>query len=145
MAPLDFIRRRPALIGYIVLGGGIIGGFLVNQDHNNETRQAVVDSGQAVAIESCNRDYNQTFELRRLIDKSYAQIEQALKDDRISPEAAAQQRANLAEALDRLVLPDCREVRGALTSDPDADIEVPVPLHPPDKPDPDAADTTASG
>lgn len=142
MASLDFIRKRPALIGYIVLGGGIIAGFFVNQDHNNNTREAVVDSGQAVAIESCNRDYNQTFELRSLIERSLAQIETAEKAGRFTSEEATQQRQNLKRALRRLKLPDCREVRGALTSDPNADIQIPVPLHPPDKPDPDASSST---
>lgn len=138
MTPLDFIRRRPALVGYIVLGVGLVTGFLVNEDHNQAAREAVVKSGQAVAIVGCNRDYDQAVRFRHgLRDDRRESLKQLALFVREGTLTEAQGRRafrvtnkQTRERLDQTPLPDCRAPLSILTGDPDADIFVPDPKYP---------------
>lgn len=130
MTPFDYIRRKPFLVGYAILAAGVISGFVVNQNANERGREAVVKSGQAVATLSCNRDFNQTSELRTIINSGRDNIELLVQEGTLTREQADRSLDESDKALDRLPLPDCRHAADQLTSDPDEDIKVPTPLHP---------------
>lgn len=122
--------RNGALTGFILLALGLGTAIYVGEQHNTESREAVVDSGRAVAIVGCNRDFHQTIELRTIIRDGRDSIKQYVAEGTLTEAQAARSIEQSNEALERLPLPDCRRVGEQLTSDPTDDITVPAPLYP---------------
>lgn len=130
MSVFSEIRRRPFLVGYAILAAGIIGGFLVNNAHNEQAREAVVESSQATAIVGCNRDFVQIKGLRSIIRDQTATIDQYVAEGTLTPAQGERAKHESKKSLHKQPLPDCRVPLTILTSDPDEDIFIPEPLYP---------------
>lgn len=128
--PLDFFRRRPGLIGFLVLLGGIAGGWHVNNVHDEAARQQIVDSAQATAIVSCNRDFEQIKRERANIVDDFAQIDLFVSEGTITPAQGKRAKGELRDELKNTPLPDCREASAELTADPDEDVRIPQAKYP---------------
>jgi hypothetical protein len=124
--------RRQSVIGFAVLFVGLIVAVYTGDKANDEGRKAVVDSGQATAISSCNRDFTQTEEFRNIVARSKCQMQGAVNRGDASEEGADEQLQALDDARKDLTLPDCRKAGENLTSDPDDVIRIPEPLYPKD-------------
>lgn len=122
--------RTGALTGFVILTLGLLGAVGVSEHHNAKARQAVLDSGRAVAVVGCNRDFQQGAELRAIIKQGRDQIQQYVQEGTLTQAQADRSIKASNEALERLPLPDCRRVGDQLTSDPDEDIRVPEALYP---------------
>lgn len=116
-----------AFVGYVILFAGTMGVWLNGQHVGNEERSAIVDSGKAVAVDGCNRDFNK-FEgiFTRLNAASHEQYMAGV----ISYQARVKARTFYEGEL--AALPDCREAEKILTSDPDEQVRIPVPRFPAD-------------
>lgn len=114
--------RNGALMAFVVLAIGTAGGYLANNSDNEAARNALTSSGRAVAVDSCNRDF-ETFDkiFRRLI----AATEAAHAAGR-STQAERDVAVNFYQ--DELHhLPDCRKAKALLTDNPNDPIKVPTP------------------
>jgi hypothetical protein len=122
--------RNQSLIGFLILLLGI--GFVQWDGHHRSdaARDAIVQTGNVIAVDGCNRDYVSRKEIRAVLARSRDFQKGALDRGDIS-----QTQYDLAvkfydERLDTLPLPDCRKAANVLSSDPDKVPEVPEPLHP---------------
>ncbi len=130
---------RRATVGFVVLAAGIGAAFYndasnedAQQTRNAEARKTIVDSGRAIAVEACNRDYRTTVELRAILDRA-ARVQKAnFNEGTINRRTWDRLDAHLTKALIRLRVPDCREAREVLTQNPDERIIIPAPLYPKD-------------
>lgn len=117
------IIRGWALLAFAVLAFGIglsIHGVQVQSDRgyrdNRESRQALVASGQAIAVVACNRNYDTIKSLRGILI--------AAKANRNTTQSDVFYDAQLQS----LKLPDCRDVLMILSDDANAKVTVPKPL-----------------
>lgn len=113
--------RNQALTGFIVLLMGLVGVRALDLQGASQSRDATVRSGNAVAVQSCNRDFRATLRQRR-------SLRALAKEPGGNP-------ANLEpKELDRRIrlftrLPDCRPVVNSITDDADKRVEIPKPLY----------------
>jgi hypothetical protein len=129
--------RRQALIGYLILVAGVVVAFAQNHSESNarrvqgvSARHAVVQSGRAVAVEGCNRDFESTKSLRGVLVASQAASAQSFKRGEITKQRYEQSQAFFKTQLEKLPLPDCRKVLRVVTDDPNKTTRIPVPSHP---------------
>lgn len=129
-AVVKALRRwtRTAVLGYLILLGGVFAMYENGQSVSSGERQAILESGTAVLVDSCNRDYNATLRLRGVFERLITAVKEA-----DAPEARKEMSLRFYRGeLEKLPLPDCRKAVGALTADPDETIHMPKPLYPPD-------------
>ncbi len=122
--------QRRALVGFLILLIGIIVAQSIGNRTSSQERQSIVDSGKIVAVESCNRDYEDRVKFRSLLIrlKGAALANYAAGDsDKARRDAAVEfydtELANYA-------LFDCRRAEAILTSDPEHDRERTTPYWP---------------
>lgn len=127
---------RGALVGYLILIVGVIAMYENGQQVSENERDAVVKSGRVVAVEGCNRDFEQQARIIKLLQRLKAANNEQFKRGKISAQqhdtAIKFYAAEIARASD--ALPDCRRAESILTSNPDADLTRIRPLYP-SKPD----------
>ena len=126
-----------ALIGYLILLAGLI--FAWNErDQQTAARRAdnvaarhqIVNTGNAVAVSGCNRDFESATKLRALIAAGRPQIKQYVKDGTLTPAQGDRALANIDAQLRTYALPDCRKVAHVVTDNPDRYVTIPAPKHP---------------
>lgn len=124
---------KGAVIGFLILLMGL--GLAMHQSSadNNNQRQAIVQSGRAVAVASCNGRYQDREGLRNLLISAERTIPAEVKRGNITESQAQRAKEFYDSQLGRLRLPDCRIAAHAISSDPNREIRVPVPLHPPEQ------------
>lgn len=132
----EALRRyqRRAILGFLIL----FVGFLFNA-HNNSTqfnqlddaRQAVVDSGRAVSIDGCNRDYAEDVRIRDVFYNSRRIVKARIRTGQ-SPNPTADRLAIrfYNEQLRHFKLPDCRKAENIITDNPDVPVGLPKPFWP---------------
>lgn len=120
--------KRNALIGFLILlaGVGVVG--KMDSDRTEAARRAIVDSGRAVAVMGCNRDFRTQQQVRGVLSASVSRSQRRLEDGEITPNEHARQVEFLRKQLEMLRLPDCRLAH--ITDDPNADVRAPDPLYP---------------
>lgn len=123
---------RQAAVGYLILFVGVMGMYWNGQHVSNAEREAVVQSGSAVVVDSCNRDYIATGRLRGIIIRIRNVIEAQDEAGKGDPEENQFAVDFYNNELKKIPLPDCRDTADALTADPDKVLKVPKPLHGPD-------------
>jgi hypothetical protein len=128
---------RRAIFGFLIL----LIGFLFNAANNEaqwdsirdasaEGREALVQSGDVIAVDGCNRDF-QTIKAIRGVLLASAEFSRANYRSGLISKADLDERLKFyAEQLSGLSLPDCRETQGILTDDPEHPRAVPEPLYP---------------
>lgn len=135
------VYSRRMLVGFLVLLAGV--GYAVHTSNSDSaagrealaksgqaSAAAIVSSGRALAVDSCNRDFQSIGRQRGLLIRAEAQIPKAVKKGQISQEQAKDAFKFYNDELSRIPLPDCRKVKLILTDDPKKPISQPVPLHP---------------
>lgn len=132
---VDRVQKR-ALAAFLILFAGIAGNFYVNSHDANQQRDAIVASGQVVAVDGCNRDFKTGNDFINLFQRLDEANSAALKSGRITQEDRDLAHGFYASEIAKkeAAQPDCRQSRDLLTSDPDKTRDVPTPLHRPDKP-----------
>lgn len=111
--------RRNAVIGFVILLISIAGVRLADTRGLNAHRNAVVKSGNAVAVKSCNRDFRNSLKQRVALER----VQDRDEDGPVITEAERQRQ------IERLTpLPDCRSAT-TLTDEPTKKIVIPRPLH----------------
>jgi len=121
---------RQALVGYLILGLGVLGMYLNGQSVSSTERAAVVDSGTAAVVAGCNRDFNGTQRLRSLLEHADDAVTAQQKAGKVTAAQAADAHDFYAAELAKIPLPDCRKAQFVLTDDPEKPIVIPTPLHP---------------
>jgi hypothetical protein len=129
--------RNQALVAFVLL----LAGFLFNantnrlQDRDRENlneraRAAIVDSGRAVAVDSCNRAYEERLKIRDVFLTSQS-IVRARVDAGDSVDPVNDRRALdfYAAQLEAFKLPDCRDTEALLTDDPNKPVPTVEPWY----------------
>jgi hypothetical protein len=122
---------RGALLGFLVLLLSIVYVLGVQRHDANEANRAVVQSGQVVSVDGCNRDYHTIGRLRSLFLRLEDAARESYQKGRVTKEQADQAVDFYEAERRRLVLPDCRQSKNVLTYDPEQNQQrIPTPLHP---------------
>lgn len=135
------VYTRRSLVGFLILLAAFVyavhssnsdsaAGRKALAESSRASAAAIVSSGRALAVDSCNRDFLSTGRLRGLLLRAEAEIPKAVKKRRLTPEEAKDALAFYDKELTRIPLPDCRRAKGILTDDPREPVRQPVPLHP---------------
>lgn len=121
-----------AASGYVVLLVGLIIAFGANANtseqseaNQREARVAIVDSGRAVAVDGCNRDFRNTDKFRGLL----VRLKVATTLNAAQP--PAQRKAAISfynTTIADQKYPNCSAARSIITDDPTKPIVVPRPL-----------------
>jgi predicted negative regulator of RcsB-dependent stress response len=120
--------RRSAVVGFVILALGLIGGQyqgFEQQSHDraartkaaNAQRKAIVESGNIVAVEGCNLNFRAIQGTRGVLEDAKVSLEKNRK--KLTDEQYRQAIAFYNDELDnKLKLPDCRAAGHILTTDP---------------------------
>jgi hypothetical protein len=121
---------RIALTGYLIFFAGIVAERQISAGEANDAREAIVQSGTAVAVTACNERFRDRRSLRAVLIAS-RNATRASKD--ISDERRKASEAFFNDRLSKLPLPDCRSSLTVLSDDPNAKVKIPKPLFLPDQ------------
>ena len=119
---------RRALIGFSLLFAAFVGLVLYTQHIGARSNDAVVNSGKAVAVASCNRAFHDRQAVRGVLFASLDFTRQAAKAGRLTPDEAQRRVAFYRRQIAQLALPDCRRSEDVLTADPGQTTIIPPPL-----------------
>jgi hypothetical protein len=122
--------RNRAIVGFIILLFGIIYVQWYNSHTAKEAREAIVQSGRAVALLGCNRDYHTQQALRSVITASKAFAVTAEKNGVITEADLAARQDFYDAQLAKIEIPDCRAAKSVVTDDPRDLGPLPEPLYP---------------
>jgi hypothetical protein len=131
------IARGWALLAFLILTIGIA--FAVNSVYQNSiadkkeilaARAAIVQSGRSVTVVGCNRDFKTITALRTVLQASQEVQRASFERGEITRQRFEEASTFNKEQILNLILPDCREAITAVTSNPDATVGIPEPLHP---------------
>lgn len=125
-------RARKATVGFLILLAGVGFTQYSSDQVGRESRDAIVQSGRALAVDGCNRDFNSIQRLRSLLQSAQSAQRRAFLKGQVTPTQYAEGVKFYTEQLAQTPLPDCRHARNILTDDPSKPIQVPTPLHPPE-------------
>lgn len=121
---------RRATIGFCLLFAAFMGNLLWSNKLSSDARRAVVRSGDLIAVDGCNRDFQDRVAVRGVLIASRDFTKNAYKRLNLTPEEL-QLRLDFYNArLKELPLPDCRKSDDILTDDPGDAVTVPTPLYP---------------
>lgn len=121
---------RGAIVGFLVLAFGFGYALHENSVTSNEGREAVVNSGKAVSVAGCNRDFRATERARGLLIRAQDATTRQHEAGKIPDDQFKEAQDFYAKELSKNPLPDCRKVEVALTDDPNAPISIPPALYP---------------
>jgi len=127
---------RGAIVAYVLLVAAL-GYALWRDSHDRADRRAdsiaareqVVNSGNAVAVQGCNRDFVTTKHLRDVLINAAAFQRAALKRGDISPAQYSRAITYYNSQLAGLPFPDCRHTLHILTDNPQRTVHIPTPLY----------------
>jgi len=121
---------KQARLGFALLLIGIGAVFYLNQKDDADARTAIVDSGRAVSVSGCNRDYEDRVKFVELLLRGKAAVLMAHK----TGQQTEAQRDRGLEFYDRQLkdytLIDCRKSEDVVSDDPDAVADAPAPYWP---------------
>lgn len=126
--------RNAALTGFLILVVGLGASFYTQGQDNADGRTAIVQSGRAVSVDGCNRDFVTTERFRNLLLRGQAAQKRALAEGDITQRQYDLGTKFYARELRLTPLPDCRESLEVVTDDPEAEVTVPEPLYASDPP-----------
>lgn len=126
------LRRyvRGAVVAFLILLAGIGGSFYAQGTDSSASSTAIVQSGRAISVDGCNRDFHTIGKVRSVFMRSALFLRGQYERGDISLEAYERGVRYYSQQLATFPLPDCRAALTVVTDDPDAPIRVPVPLHP---------------
>lgn len=129
--------RNQSVAGFAILLLGILLALGLQQqdlgtrrDLARSQRHAIVESGRAVAVNSCNARFEDRTQIRGVLVASMSATKRLEAEGIITHERAEDQRAFYTKQLAKLRLPDCRKDAALLTDDPDKPIPHIEPLYP---------------
>lgn len=134
------IARGWAMTSFLILAIGLA--LAVDGIHDQdvagrkagiEARTTIVNSGRAISVSGCNRDFRFGTTVRGVLQASRAQTQRALDRGDITPARAERAMKFYSDQLANLQLPDCRDALKILTDDPDQPLVIPKPLYPPEE------------
>ena len=123
------VYSRVALSGFIILLLGLALTVTVMQNYDKDSRKAIVDSGRAVSVAGCNRDFESISRDRTLLARGRANLAKQHDHGEITDAAFARGDKFYEDELRNYQLPDCREALNLLTDNPDEPIYVPEPRY----------------
>lgn len=128
---------KRAILGFLLLFVGFLFNAWNNENQwdrieatSEEGRAALVESGDIIAVDGCNRDFKTTQALRGVLIASADFNKQNFRNGVIDKATLDERLDFYAEQLSNLALPDCRRTQGILTDEPDHPLKVPEPLYP---------------
>lgn len=124
---------RAAMVGFVLLLGGVGYTLYDARQFSNESRDAIVNSGRAVAIDGCNRDFESSQRFTKLLIRA----DKASASDRKAGNITAAVRLHAKEFYANEIressrFPDCRNAASVITDNIDATVRLPVPRFPGD-------------
>lgn len=122
-----------ARIGFLLLFLGVAVGFYVDSQHAQDARTAIVNSGRAVSVSGCNRDFRSITNDHNLLRAAERELRAAYKaqEQPISKAQFDNAVRFYREQIEANPLPDCRKAREVVTDDPSKDPDsIPKPLYP---------------
>lgn len=123
-----YVRSATVAFGLLFAG---VSFSIYAQSHDSEAgRTQIVNSGRAVSVDGCNRDFGTIGGLRSILISSRDFQDSALKRGDISRTQHDRALEFYEHNLRSIPLPDCRKAEEILTDDPNARVTIPVPLHP---------------
>lgn len=125
-------------VGYLFLLFGIGYAIYYSGHSADEARSSIVNSGRAVSVSGCNRDYDTISILRSEIAKGRKTLRQYYDEGLLTRAQYRRGIRSTRRILKRYTVPDCYAAKQVITDDPDAVIVIPEPRGDPPK-DEDAA------
>lgn len=123
---------KPVILTYCALIVGLVLAFHANavtarhqREQSSAQRTALVDSGRAVAVDGCNRDFRDKDDFRGVLIRLRAATTLSRTQ---TPEQKAAALSFYDKTLSKQAYPNCGAARSIITSDPNAPIVVPRPL-----------------
>jgi hypothetical protein len=134
-ALLRYAKR--AAVGFLLLFLGFLFNAWNNENQweriessSDEARAALVESGDIIAVDGCNRDFETVKALRGVLIASAEFAQNAYNQGIITESDLDQRKRFYAEQLSTLSLADCRKAQGILTDDADHPLKMPAPMYP---------------
>lgn len=131
LAVRKYLRRyrAAALVGFMILLVGLAVALSQIGRSSDASRRTVVESGRAVAVEGCNRDYVDRRDFRALLGRLKASSKTSYESGRITRAQYEVAVSFYDGQLKRFKLPDCRLSEKLLTDNPDAKIPMITPFY----------------
>jgi hypothetical protein len=127
---MDRRRARHRLVGFAVLFLAFLGNVWYSAHIASESRDQLLRSGDIVAVDGCNRDFQERLEIRGVLIESKNFTRQAYERGAFPKSELRLRLAFYDERLQSLPLLDCRRADEVLTDDPDKPLVVPRALFP---------------
>lgn len=124
--------RRSAILAFLILLAGGAGERLLSADDARDQRTAIVKSGNAIAVASCNRDFRTAVGVQAILSNGAVRARQEFDRGRIDKQELEARLQLVADQLRAYPLPDCRTVRHSITQNPDRSTRIPHPFYPGD-------------
>lgn len=123
-----YVWKR-AIWGFVVFVVALILVAGYNNHQNTVSRDAIVQSGQAVAVDGCNRDYQDRVQFRGLLERLKEASKVSYQSGRTTKDQYDTAVDFYDDQLKKFALPDCRDAENLLTSDPNKDLPVIKPYY----------------
>ena len=125
-----YVRGTAAAVAALL--AALVFVFLSDNAQRSSARQAIVDSGDAVSVSGCNRDFTTIMTLRGVLSASQEARKTLYERGALGKDEYETGKQFFTKQLILLELPDCRDSLHVLTDDPNAEIVVPTPRFPGD-------------
>ena len=122
--------RRTAIVGFLVLLLANAYVWYDSNTNNQDSREAIVQSGQVVSVSGCNRDFRTTQALHAILQTSDDFNQAAAKKGDITQAQADEAHTYYQQFIKSLPLPDCKAAGDVLTSETGDVPPTPKPLTP---------------
>lgn len=123
--------HRRATAGFLILFIGTMVSLWVSYDVSQDSRDRIINTGNAVVVDGCNRDFADRQGLRKLLIAGRTLVESQRKKGAIPDDQAAIGHKFYNDQLRALKLPDCRKATDAIT-DERRQVRKPTPRFPGD-------------
>jgi hypothetical protein len=100
-------RRHLPVVAYLVLAGFTGYAFQAERNHSNQNRVELAQQTHTVLVRGCERQNDLRKALVSILNESYKNINQYVKDGTITPEQAKRARAQTRAALLKIRPTDC--------------------------------------
>jgi hypothetical protein len=127
------IYLRQARIGFLLLLVGIASAIGLARYDATVSREAIVNSGRAIAVVGCNRDFDSNERLRGLLERARDASTVEWRRGRIPTDRYESAKRFYRDELAKLPQPDCRKALRTVTDDPTRPIVIPAPKYPTEK------------
>lgn len=121
--------KNEVAVGYIILFLGVLGAYWVDYGHNRDAREAIVASGNAVAVEGCNRDFDNAKARIESARLSLEQLEANRRRGIVEDEDYRRTKRAYMRLIASIKVPDCRDVVNVITDEPTAYDGTPAPKY----------------